>query len=474
MLYRFLMAAALVCSFLSAQTQKLRTARVEEGLLPAVVLKGEALPRYGIRERMAYYKVPGVSVAVIDNFKIAWAKCYGFRDRERKLPVDDVTMFEAGSISKPVAAMGALWLVDQKRLDLDEDVNEKLKSWKVPENEFTAREKVTLRRLLSHSAGLTVHGFPGFAAGAAVPTVPQILDGAPPANTPAVRVDVLPGSKWRYSGGGYTVMQLLLSDMTGKLFSSYMGETVLRKIGMKRSTYEQPLPEASAGNAATAYTNNSPIAGRYHTYPEMAAAGLWTTPSDLARFGIEVMRSFQGNSNVVLTQAATRQMLTRQSGTYGLGFELEGDAEAPRFSHGGVDEGFEAMLVGYVKSGQGAVVMTNAQGGIALANEILRSIAAEYGWPDYKPKERAAISLGAEKLRKFAGTYESPMGEVQIAATEGGLSLTADSMTVPLMPESETRFFSLRDGFPDFEFERGEDGKVTGISGGGMRGRKVK
>lgn len=200
-----------------------------------------------------------------------------------------MTLFQAGSISKPVAALAALRLVEQGKLSLDEDVNAKLVSWKVPGNEFTKEQKVTLRRLLTHSAGLTVHGFPGYAAGAQVPTLVQVLNGEKPANTPAIRVDTVPGRLWRYSGGGYTIMQQLLIDVTQKSFPELMRQLVLEPAGMKHSTYEQPLPPARAGEAATAHdANGQPVKGQFHTYPEMAAAGLWTTPTDLALLAIEL------------------------------------------------------------------------------------------------------------------------------------------------------------------------------------------
>lgn len=446
---------------------------VEQSLTAPVHVKGEPVEHYDIESRMEYYGVPGVSVAVIENDQIVWAKGYGYRDKEHKLPVDAQTLFEAGSISKPVAATGALWLVDQHKLSLDEDVNVKLKSWHVPENEFTKKEKVTLRRLLSHSAGLTVHGFPGYQAGAPIPTVPQVLDGAKPANTPAVRVDIVPGTQWRYSGGGYTVMQLLVTDVTGKTFPEFMSQTVLRKIGMDHSTYDQPLPERLTADAATAYQRGAPIRGKYHTYPEMAAAGLWTTASDLARFGIEIMKSAHGKANHVLTEETTRLMLTKQSDSYGLGFSLEGAGHAARFSHGGVDEGFEAMLMCY-ESGKGAVIMTNAQGAQALMSEILLSIAAEYKWPDYAPRERSAIRLAPEALRAYAGHYHSPAGEIQISADAKGLELTFQGRRVRLAAESETHFFPVAPGIPDITFERDGAGKITGLAGGGLHAKKVE
>ena len=366
-----------------------RIQRVENGLLPAEIGKGESAPKWTVSERMAHYNVVGVSVAVIDNYAIHWAKGYGVLDKDAHQAVTTETLFQAGSISKPVAATAALHLVEAGKLNLDEDVNRKLKSWHVPENEFTREQKVTLRRILSHSAGLTVHGFPGYAVDEPIPTLIEILDGKKPANTQPIRVDIVPGTKERYSGGGYTIMQLLLTDVTGEPFPQLLKSMVLDKIGMQHSSYRQPLPPDWAKAAASGYrANGSPVQGKSHIYPEMAAAGLWTTASDLARFAIEIQKSREGRSNHVLSREMTTQMLTRQTESAGLGLFLQGTSQAPRFGHNGADEGFQALLVATLDSGKGAVVMANSDNGVRLAQEIVLSIAAEYGWPDYKPKER--------------------------------------------------------------------------------------
>src|SRR5688572_931570 len=267
--------------------------RIENGLLPPIVTKGRDASMK-LADRMAFHKVPGVSIAVINEGKLEWAKGYGVLESGSAQAVTADTLFQAASISKPVAAMAALALVEQGKLGLDEDVNLKLTSWRVPDNNFTRTEKVTLRRLLSHSAGLTIHGFPGYSANASIPTLQQILDGQKPANTKAIRVDVLPGKQFRYSGGGYTVLQQLMIDVTGRSFPDLLQDLVLRKIGMSRSTFIQPLPKDLESNAANAHEEGKAIKGRWHSYPEMAAAGLWTTPTDLALFAIDVMESAQG------------------------------------------------------------------------------------------------------------------------------------------------------------------------------------
>jgi CubicO group peptidase (beta-lactamase class C family) len=240
---------------------------------------------------------------------------------------------------------------------------------------------VTLRELLNHTAGLTVQGFPGYAAGTPIPTLVQILNGEQPANTAPVRLEAPPGSRWQHSGGGYTVMQQLLIDVAHEQFAKLMRDAVLAPIGMTRSTYEQPLPVELRAGAATPYNaDGTPVAGGPHTYPEMAAAGLWTTPTDLARYAIEIQRALRGGANRVLSVEMTRQMLVTGQGNYGLGLAIGGSPENPYFSHGGINAGFENSLVAYQRTGEGAVVMTNTQGGQQLADAVIRSIASVYGW----------------------------------------------------------------------------------------------
>ena len=240
----------------------LTVAKVEFGLQSRLQIGGEPLATWSIAERMAFYKVPGVSIAVIKDGKIAWAKGYGVLEAGKPQLVDTQSLFQAASISKPTATIAALRLVEQGKLSLDAPINDALKSWKIPENEFTRKSPVTLPHILSHGAGFTVHGFPGYAAGAPVPTVQQVLDGAKPANTPAIRIDKLPGASWRYSGGGYTVMQLAMMEAAGKDFVALTDELVLRPAGMTRSTYAQPLPETSRSNAATAHLQNGSAVAR--------------------------------------------------------------------------------------------------------------------------------------------------------------------------------------------------------------------
>nr|MCU0649994.1 beta-lactamase family protein [Gemmatimonadaceae bacterium] len=258
-------------------------ARVTAQLTPAIIVKGAPAATHALADRMAKYRVPGVSIAVIDSGRLVWSRAYGVKEAGTTDSITPTTLFQAASISKPIAATAMLRLVEQGVIALDTPVTRYLTSWRLRDNRFTAKEPVTLRRIASHSAGFGVHGFPGYAQGAAVPTIPQILDGVKPANTAAVRVEAVPGTAFSYSGGGITIEQLVMTDVTGESFPALMRRLVLAPLGMRNSLYEQPLPDSLASRAATGHRpDGTMVQGRWHTYPEMAAAGLWTTPSDLA------------------------------------------------------------------------------------------------------------------------------------------------------------------------------------------------
>ncbi|MDX2415750.1 MAG: serine hydrolase domain-containing protein, partial [Bacteroidales bacterium] len=272
-------------SNISKEQHLKQISEIENGLIPAVIIDGEETETYNINDRMKYHKVPGMSIAFMDQGEIVWAKGYGYTSFDSIVAVDLNTLFQAASISKPVAAMAALHLVEEGKLGLDDNVNDYLVGWKVEENKFPSEEKVTLRRLLSHSAGITVHGFGGYSDTDSVPGIIEVLNGEAPANSGRIFPDTVPGSIYRYSGGGYTVMQKMLCDISGKEFPVLMNEYVLSVIGMESSTYIQPIPPELESKAAIAYrADGSMVKGKWHIYPEMAAAGLWTNPTDLLKY----------------------------------------------------------------------------------------------------------------------------------------------------------------------------------------------
>ncbi|MFP2923973.1 serine hydrolase [Pyxidicoccus sp. 3LG] len=387
--------------WLARPSEAARIARVEAGLAP-VSLPGKEPQRLSLQRWMELYEVPGLSVAVFEKNALVWAKTYGVKQAGGSEPVTVDTLFQAASISKPVTALAAMRYVEQGKWSLDANINDKLVSWKVPDNAHTQEQKVTLRRLLSHSAGLTVHGFPGYAVSEPRPTVQQILNGEKPANTAAVRVDLVPGTKTRYSGGGTTVVQLMMMDQLKKPFPQIMKEAVLAPLGLKHSSYEQPLPPALASLAASATRGNGKsIDGKWHVYPEMAAAGLWTTPSDLARIAIEVSKARAGTSKRVVSQAMAKQMLTKQSESFGIGFQVWDGSD--RFGHGGSNEGFRSLLVAFADSGSGMALMANSDNGGLLIERVAASITAEYGWKSFAPEQQEPLMMTADLLARLEG-----------------------------------------------------------------------
>jgi CubicO group peptidase (beta-lactamase class C family) len=457
------------CKQKESDTDSALIDRIENNLMPAVIIEGDSLPSYNIYDRMAHYNIPGVSIAFIDEGDIKWAKGYGYLSSDSNMKVNKNTLFQAASISKPVAAMAALRLVEEGKLGLDDDVNKYLKDWQVEENRYTRQEKVTLRRILSHSAGLTVHGFGGYSSTDTVPLVIQVLNGEKPANSARIYPDTVPGSIYRYSGGGYTVMQKMLTDISGMDFPELMDKYVLSEIGMTNSTYVQPLPEELEKNAAQGHRpDGKMLEGRWHTYPEMAAAGLWTTPSDLLMYALEVQKSLKGESNRIISQEMTEEMLTPQMDSHGLGPGLGGEGDSLSFGHGGANEGYRCQLFAFAKPGQGVAIMTNSDNGGQLIPEILRSFSYVYNWSSYKPIKKKVLDADKIDLLKFEGLYTSPwQGQemvLEITAAENHLACVQqwDGINFEIYPESELLFFNQDDGAP-FEFKKDEAGDIFEI-----------
>jgi CubicO group peptidase (beta-lactamase class C family) len=335
-----------------------------------------------IPQLMRRLKVPGVSIAVIQDFQVHWVKTYGVTDVETARPVDSATMFQAASISKPVTTMAAMRLVQDQRLRLDDDINVIIKSWHVPSSDLSL-QPVTARTLMSHTSGADDgFGFPGYDPSAPRPTLVQILNGQAPSNVGKISFGRPPYQRYKYSGGGFVLVQQALMDITGIPFAEFMQSTVLKPLGMTNSSFEQPMGSALASQAARAHDSQGRrMATPWRVYPEQAAAGLWTTPTDLAKFVIEVQSAVRGSKGRVLTQAAAREMITPVgTGPFAVGLMIERRGEGWYFSHGGLNSGFCADILGHLSKGYGVVVMTNGDSGVALIKEIETRVAAAYGW----------------------------------------------------------------------------------------------
>lgn len=461
----------------SPQTPDLaaRIERVENGLLSPAVLKGEVPARMTLADRMKFYKTPGVSIAVINNGRIEWARGYGLLEAGGKEPVTAETLFQAASISKSLTAMVVLRLVEQGKLDLDSDVNKWLVSWKVPENEFTKDQKVTVRRLLAHMAGVSVPGFLGYPVDKPLPTLRQILDGEKPANSNPIRVELKPGTKFLYSGGGYVILAQLIMDVTGKSFPELMQKMLLEKLGMTHSSFQQPLAPALAANAAAGHLpDGKEMVGKWFVLPELAPDGLWTTPTDLASLLIEVQKARLGKSNKILSTKSINQMLTPEIDNVALGWLVDGKDDSARFSFGGSNVGYKSRMLAYMNSGRGVVVMTNGENGAELTTEILRSTAAEYGWPDFHPRERVIAKVDPAIYDAYVGEYEIAPGFILFVSREGGKLFSralpiptpqsmADQPKSEMFPESETTFF-VKDADAAFTFIKNDKGQVIQVN----------
>lgn len=459
------LASGLACAAIAAPAAEVeqRIRQFERGLLPAVLVAGEKPAVKSLTHRMTELSVPAVSIAVIHHGRLDWARAYGVT-QSKGIAVTPDTLFQAASISKPVFALAVLQLVERGKLDLDTNVNDYLKSWRVPDNEFTRHEKVTLRRLLSHSAGVTVQGFSGYSPHSQLPTTPQILDGTYPANTRAVRVDTVPGSTHRYSGGGYTVAQLVLSDQVDRPLDRYLDEAILRPLGMRHSTFAQPLPAARLREAAQPHLRDgSAMTGAPLVYPELAAAGMWTTPTDLARFGLGLHEALEGRSSLV-SAATARTMLTPVISRQALGPMVDGSTSRKYFLHGGGNAGYPCMWFAY-EDGDGFAIMTNSDNASELISEVWRTLAHLYQWPDFAPPVRERAKVSRENLERMLGVYELSDGSVFVVRKEGDrlLGQAPGAAPLTLLPQSDHELFA-RELDLVVTFAMGESGAVASLT----------
>jgi CubicO group peptidase (beta-lactamase class C family) len=485
-LARTLILCSVAIGTATAQTSQkgvkdVRIARVLSGLRSPIAIKGQPPERGTLAEALSLSHVPGISIAVINNDQIAWARGLGLTQADTTDPVTTSTLFQAQSISKAVAATATLVLVNSGRLSLDQSPNAYLKSWKLPYNDYQATKKVTLWRILSHSSGLNVGSFAGYQPGEPLPSLLQILNGQKPANNPPIRVEFIPGSKSQYSGGGAEVMQQLLMDVMGEPFPELMRRLVLTPVGMTSSTYEQPLPKARWADAASGHDGGGAvIKGRWLIQPQLAAGGLWTTPTDLAKWAIEITKAWKGEPNKLFSKRIATEMLTVQKAPYGLGVEVQGTGPSLHFSHGGSNLGFRAQLVMFPAVGKGAVIMANGDRADWVIGNLTRSIASEYDWPALKQTERGVVPLSIAQLDALVAVYSLPPGpsgeQVTYEITRTGNKLFAELKGLgsypkyELFPSSSTSFFSTI-GL-DVSFTLDTSGRATSLKMGDIPGTR--
>jgi len=422
--------------------------------------------KWTLAERMKYYHANGISIVVIKDYKIEWVKDYGWADIQEQRPVTSGTLFQAGSNSKSLNAIGILKLVQDGKLNLHSDINNYLKRWKFPYDSLSKGRKITVANLISHTAGLTVHGFGGYKRGDSIPTIIQILNGEKPANSEAVRSMYEPSLKYEYSGGGTTISQLIIEDITGQPYDEYMRKNVLRPMGMINSSYTQPPLAGRKNLLATGYYNDGKaVNGKYHIYPEQAAAGLWTTSADLAKYVIETQLALAGKSQKVLSKKMTELRLTPyidSSSAFGL-FILNKNG-TKYFTHGGVDEGFVSQYVGSIEGGNGVVVMTNTFN-TALYDEIVNSVASVYKWKNfYTPVIQKEIILSDNDLNKYLGKYLFGADTVLLEKTNNRIHIKAGETVQWQIHFTDNTHFFVTETNADFNFITDSSGKVTGFT----------
>lgn len=431
-------------------------------LRPATQVVGQPDQLLAMDARLAHYNTPALSVAVAENGAESWSHCYG----DCKT---DIFIFQAASLSKAVAATGIVTYALNEGIDLDADISSMVTSVNLTELNPSGMP-ITLRALLSHTNGAAVSGFPGYGSGETVPSNADLIRGEN-ANTATVMFNPDIAGNFRYSGGGYQVAQLFIEDHSGRNFADLMAELVLIPVGMTNSSFSQPPSEALMAHGALARAHEGSgeeVAGGWHVYPEQAAAGLWTTPSDYLKFGLALMKSYEGNSDFGVSVAVAKEVLKPVDNEYGLGMGFAERDGKLRIGHSGSNKGFRCFFEGYVREGEGVVVMTNATQGGALAQEYLRGVNTHYGWADPRIKEIDLVPLTDQQLGAFTGSYLAGEGQPALfdvrIEDEGLRGVQTNGNTFKLLPIGETRFVDPDDG-TEVEFVMTETGLVAETGG---------
>ncbi|MBD2757240.1 serine hydrolase [Spirosoma validum] len=415
-----------------------------------------------LQERLAYYRIPGISVAVIHNYQVEWAKAYGFADVAQQNPATSETRFQAGTLGQALNGVGMLTLVQDKKIDLFADINQYLTTWKFPYDSVTNGKKINTANLLSHTAGLPFLRFSGYTVNEVLPTIPQILDGHKPANSPAVRSRFAPDLRSLYSGGGLVITQQLLQDVTHQPYDQYMQERVLKPMGMIHSSFSQPPVQSS--QLATGYDlDNNEIAGHYKLFPEQAAGGLWTTPTDLARYVVETQLAYRGNSSNVLTSDLTRLRLTPYvDSSFAMGVQLITRGTERYFTNETYGAGFSAVYYGSLTNGNGLVILANSDNAsVNIIPELMNSIARVYNWPGfYNPTTRQTVSVPDSVLESYVGNYQLGTTVFTVVREKNKLFERGTANRAELIPETPTKFF-FRNIDAEIEFVKDDAGNVV-------------
>lgn len=486
---RALLVACLLAGTVNAQQANRESsdplAVLQYGLRPSILKAGESIPRWSLQERMAHHKVPGVAIAILKDGEVVHAAGYGLRQAGTHDAVDADTLFSVGSVSKVITAAATLRLVAQGKIDLDRDVNSYLKSWRIPPAPEIENPVVTMRMLLSHTSGLTVHGFEDYLPGEKLPTLIETLNGTPPAKNESVRLQREPGLLVDYSGGGVMVEQQVIEDVTGAPLETAARAQVFDLVDMRRSTFENPL-SAARGNIAKAHDEKgmpTALPLGWQAFPEQAASGLWTSANDLGAFVGALIKSYRGNGTLLPRAIATQMMTEVSPSSRGLGPELYGGGTNRRFFHNGDNDSYHAAFEGYLETGDGFVILTNGENSKQLRGEIRNALSDALGH-GVKPLIRTAtLDMGAPAYADYAGTYRIdtavPMDfrrgladwfdfdALEVKLADGAITVSVTDQDGPessaLLPLTPTRFIASRFG-TELEFHRDAHGVVRALS----------
>lgn len=456
----FLLVFAAACETKDSLTQK-RIRNVEKGLLRAVFIKGMPPEKLDLETRMRFYRVPGLSLAVMDENTIAWSRTYGYKNGENFDPITPDTVFQAGALSRPVTAAAVLRAAEENRLALADDIRLHLRSWSLP----PGGPDLTPRGLLAQADGLLPQIFPGYPRDEPIPSLLQILSGEDPARNLPLTEPRRPSVVDVESESGYVIIQQLLSDVYGEPFADIVNETVLDPLGMKDSTFEIVLPPELEERAALGHGREGrPIEGGWRLYPESAAKGLWTTPEDLIRFVARLMAAARGESGNLLSPVSARGLFSPQSGDRSFGFMVEGSGQDVFFHLMGKTEGYACWLFVYPYRGQGAAVMTNSSNGFVLIEEIFRALSEVYDWPGFKPVEKPLYRLDPSVYTEYVGRYEVTPDYILDVMYEDYYLVIRPTGQAPTQfyVESPAIFFSI-DPFVRIQFVRDDAGEVKGL-----------
>ena len=422
----------------------------EQSLSPRAIPSFKEVPMWTIEERMKHHKVPGLSIAVFQNGELSWSRAYGVADMKTGRPLTVETNFQAASISKAITAFAAMKLVEDNIIHLDKPVNSMLNSWQIDDNDLSNETPVTLRHLLSHMGGLNVSGFSGYKEGEKIPTLTQILNGAVPAKNKKVAVIEQPGQRIKYSGGGTLVAQAIMTDQTGEDYARIIQRTIFDPVGMDKSHVKQPLPIEMRSQSARGHAglSSDPVEGFSHIYPERAAGGVWSNPSDLATLAIAFTDALGGKKNGFISPLTAKEMILPQFNNSGsIGAFIWDMPDGKMFGHTGGNAGYRNNFYGFVDGRGGAVIMTNADNGFSLIWEVMAALAKTYGWSYGATELREATPISSELAETLVGTYQTELswvGDLQISIDKRGDQLW---LTAPPILSATTLYYEKGDTF---------------------------